>query len=423
MKQKNAIVTRDNGDEYNLISINCLSEKLGINETTATPDSNEINLLHINDKSCQHLNINGKFSKVINIICSANDSNLQICNDINIIRITISNEFTLEFDGYMTCKNMYIDVSNANIVNINTIINNENRNNVVLSNDKLKRERLSLLLKWLELRSNEGINNQASHNALGKIYISMNKNNAIHFLETNIFYNIEIIMQLVDNNSIKMNKLNGLLNQVTQYLKQDKLYNLQLDWLSTISLIPYANKSCAKDNIESQFNEQRILMNELKNEINDKQNTIGILIYKSNNICKPKYNKTIKNLKYENNILFKERDDALNGSVDGNNNNKNSNNNKEIEEYINKICELEAGIRSEGIVNKIELSYYGNKPDKQIYSADQLIDPLGWNIRVCVQQLYEFIDMFKEIPVKVIHFLIYDINYGGKVTYNTDRRT
>eukprot|EP01083_Nonionella_stella_P298438 1012977_1 len=115
--------------------------------------------------------------------------------------------------------------------------------------------------------------------------------------------------------------------------------------------------------------------------------------------------------------------EQLFGSFDGNTNNKNSNNNKEIEEYINKICELEAEICLEGIVNKIELSYYGNKLDKQIYSADQLIDPLGWNIRVCVQQLYEFIDMFKEIPVKVIHFLIYDINYGGKVTYNTDRRT
>ena len=58
--------------------------------------------------------------------------------------------------------------------------------------------------------------------------------------------------------------------------------------------------------------------------------------------------------------------------------------------------------------------------------------PLGWNIpygfresdlRVCIQQLHDFLDMFEEIPFKVIHFLIYDINYGGRVTDNTDRRT
>ena len=58
--------------------------------------------------------------------------------------------------------------------------------------------------------------------------------------------------------------------------------------------------------------------------------------------------------------------------------------------------------------------------------------PLGWNIpygfresdlRVCIQQLHDFLDMFEEIPFKVIHFLIYDINYGGRVTDNIDRRT
>eukprot|EP01084_Bolivina_argentea_P213102 362057_1 len=31
-------------------------------------------------------------------------------------------------------------------------------------------------------------------------------------------------------------------------------------------------------------------------------------------------------------------------------------------------------------------------------------------------------DVFKEIPFKVIHCLIYDINYGGRVIDNTDRR-
>jgi len=64
--------------------------------------------------------------------------------------------------------------------------------------------------------------------------------------------------------------------------------------------------------------------------------------------------------------------------------------------------------------------------DRRKYGA------LGWNIaygfresdlRVCIQQLHDFLDMFDEIPFKVIHFLIYDINYGGRVTDNIDRRT
>eukprot|EP01084_Bolivina_argentea_P179282 309811_1 len=130
----------------------------------------------------------------------------------------------------------------------------------------------------------------------------------IVIMVTNMNQCIEIIVDSVDNNQIKMNKLNGLLNQVTtQYLKQigsveqifksvtenwserihglqDKLYSLQLVWLrnngtnntnlSRISLISDVNKSFGMDNIESQFNEQMILINELKNEINDKQNTI-----------------------------------------------------------------------------------------------------------------------------------------------------
>eukprot|EP01083_Nonionella_stella_P111300 326422_1 len=64
--------------------------------------------------------------------------------------------------------------------------------------------------------------------------------------------------------------------------------------------------------------------------------------------------------------------------------------------------------------------------DRRKYGA------LGWNIpygfresdlRVCIQQLHDFLDMFDEIPFRVIHFLIYDIHYGGRVTDNTDRRT
>merc|ERR1740137_23970 len=58
--------------------------------------------------------------------------------------------------------------------------------------------------------------------------------------------------------------------------------------------------------------------------------------------------------------------------------------------------------------------------------------PLGWNIpygfresdlAVCIQQLHDFLEMFDEIPFKVIHFLIYDVNYGGRITDAKDWRT
>jgi len=58
--------------------------------------------------------------------------------------------------------------------------------------------------------------------------------------------------------------------------------------------------------------------------------------------------------------------------------------------------------------------------------------PLGWNImyeftepdlKVCITQLQDFLDIYKEIPYTVLHFLFYDVNYGGRVTDGTDRRT
>jgi dynein heavy chain len=51
--------------------------------------------------------------------------------------------------------------------------------------------------------------------------------------------------------------------------------------------------------------------------------------------------------------------------------------------------------------------------------------PLGWNIpyafsesdlQVCLTQLEEFLDLYEDVPYEVVHFLSYDVNYGGRVT-------
>jgi dynein heavy chain len=42
---------------------------------------------------------------------------------------------------------------------------------------------------------------------------------------------------------------------------------------------------------------------------------------------------------------------------------------------------------------------------------------------VCITQLRDFIDMYETVPYRTLHFLIYDINYGGRVTDDIDRRT
>ena len=44
------------------------------------------------------------------------------------------------------------------------------------------------------------------------------------------------------------------------------------------------------------------------------------------------------------------------------------------------------------------------------------------DLGVCVSQLREFIDRYDDVPYQVIHFLTYDINYGGRVTDDIDRR-
>lgn len=57
--------------------------------------------------------------------------------------------------------------------------------------------------------------------------------------------------------------------------------------------------------------------------------------------------------------------------------------------------------------------------------------PLGWNIRYafgdtdlacCVQQIHDFLDVYEEIPFTVMLLLCGDVNYGGRVTDDKDRR-
>lgn len=55
-----------------------------------------------------------------------------------------------------------------------------------------KRNRLKLLLPWLESRIHEGVNEPATHNALAKIYIDSN-NNPERFLRENTFYDSKVV--------------------------------------------------------------------------------------------------------------------------------------------------------------------------------------------------------------------------------------
>lgn len=55
-----------------------------------------------------------------------------------------------------------------------------------------KRNRLKLLLPWLESRVHEGVIEPATHNALAKIYIDSN-NNPERFLKENQYYDSKVV--------------------------------------------------------------------------------------------------------------------------------------------------------------------------------------------------------------------------------------
>ncbi|CRH02619.1 clathrin heavy chain, putative [Plasmodium relictum] len=84
-----------------------------------------------------------------------------------------------------------LDASEDFLLNIlNNIKNISNIGNLIEIAEK--RNRLKLLLPWLESRANEGYENIELHNALAKIYIDLNKDPE-NFLKTNNFYDKKMI--------------------------------------------------------------------------------------------------------------------------------------------------------------------------------------------------------------------------------------
>jgi len=66
-----------------------------------------------------------------------------------------------------------------------------------------KRNRLKLILPWLESRIHEGCEEPATHNALAKIYIDSN-NNPERFLKYTLFYLPNILTsQMIGQNSLQ----------------------------------------------------------------------------------------------------------------------------------------------------------------------------------------------------------------------------
>ncbi|VWU49831.1 clathrin heavy chain, putative [Hepatocystis sp. ex Piliocolobus tephrosceles] len=84
-----------------------------------------------------------------------------------------------------------LDASEEFLLNLlNQIKNISNIKNLIDIAEK--RNRLKLLLPWLETRANEGYENIELHNALAKIYIDLNKDPE-NFLKTNNFYDKKLI--------------------------------------------------------------------------------------------------------------------------------------------------------------------------------------------------------------------------------------
>ncbi|ANQ10978.1 Clathrin heavy chain [Plasmodium coatneyi] len=84
-----------------------------------------------------------------------------------------------------------LDASEDFLLNLlNNIKNISNIGNLIEIAEK--RNRLKLLLPWLESRSNEGYENIELHNALAKIYIDLNKDPE-NFLKNNNFYDKKLI--------------------------------------------------------------------------------------------------------------------------------------------------------------------------------------------------------------------------------------
>merc|ERR1712241_1201904 len=80
-----------------------------------------------------------------------------------------------------------------------------------------KRNRLKLILPWLESRVHEGSVEPATHNALAKIYIDSN-NNAERFLMENPHYDSKVVGKYCDRELIAVCNENSLFKSEARYL-------------------------------------------------------------------------------------------------------------------------------------------------------------------------------------------------------------
>ncbi|KAK6192853.1 hypothetical protein SNE40_004252 [Patella caerulea] len=111
-----------------------------------------------------------------------------------------------------------------------------------------KRNRLKLLLPWLETRIHEGVTESATHNALAKIYIDSN-NNPERFLRENQFYDSKVVGKycekrdphlacvayergLCDEELIKVCNENSLFKSEARYLVRRKDTDLWVEVLN-----------------------------------------------------------------------------------------------------------------------------------------------------------------------------------------------